>query len=140
MTPDETLFRFLDNLPDATKERTLFLVCWGMGIRDLMEIGRRDYVNQLKELIDDEPSEYRPYKCAQIIGVLELVLQPDDMDLEQFNLRIYEEHGIKEFRDAALRQPLERQHREDALEEFRKLRRDDLSPQALRMWQTLLRG
>jgi len=137
--PDETLFSFLDGLSDDIKEGILFQVCWGMGIRDFLELARRDYINQLRGMLEDEKPKDRPYKCAQIVGVLELVLQPHEMDLEQFNLRIYEETGFRAFRDVALRQPLAQQQCEDALEEFRKLRKDALSPQALHMWQTLLR-
>jgi|SRR5208282_2485118 len=136
--PDEVLLDFLAKLPITIKEAVLFQSCFGMQIFDLMVLGERDYLNELRKLLNDYDDASRAFKCAQLIGVVELVLEPDVTDLEQLNQELYDETGVEEFRDAAMRQPLSKRHYEIARKEFYELRQAALNAQALRMWQNFL--
>jgi hypothetical protein len=89
-------------------------------------------------MIDESGHGSRAYKCAQIIGVVELVLEPDEYDQEKENWELYEETGVEFFRDAAMRQPLVKRHALAAYEEFHKLRQGVLSAQGLRRWRKFL--
>lgn len=137
--PDEVLLDFLAKLPATIKDSVLFGVCFGMQIFDLASLHQGDYIGALRNLLDEYDDASRAYKCAQIIGVVELVLEPDEADLEKLNRELYEETGAKLFCDAAMREPLSRRHSEIAYKEFHELRQAALNAQALRMWQNFLR-
>jgi hypothetical protein len=137
MTPDERLLDFLQRLPATIKETVIFQCCFGMDITDLVTLSKENQIDELREVLD-LPGRSRAYVCAQAIGVLELVLEPDEVNLEKPNQALYQETGVETFRDIALRQPFARRHWQAARKQFRKLRQGDLSPQALRRWQLLL--
>ena len=110
-----------------------------MGINDIVDLGTRDNMELLRELFE-VPNASRAYVCAQLIGLLELVLTPSETDIEKTNQQLYEETGVERFRDIAMRQPLAKRHEETAFVSFQELREGVLSFEALHKWQTLLRA
>lgn len=137
--PNEILLDFLGKLPATIKDSVLFQCCFGMQIFDLTALVGGDYLTELRKLLNEYDDASRAYKCAQLIGVVELVLEPDVTDLEKLNQELYEETGGEAFRNIAMRQPLSKRHSELARKEFQELRQVALSAQALHMWQELLR-
>ncbi|BAV45284.1 Peptidase M23B [Mesorhizobium loti] len=136
--PDERLIEFLDGLPVTIRDGVLFRCCFGLEAGDFAELGTIDNLTILKVFLDEHP-RHRGYRCAQLIGVLEIVLVPPKGN-EELNQKIYEETGHEAFRDAAIRAPLNERHFELARQQFAELRRTSLSPEVLSLWLELYRG
>jgi len=139
-TPGEIIVHFLGQLPVTIKSSVLHQCWFGMGNDDLVSLMQDDIVGELRAMLDKQEGSSAAYACARLIGVLELVLEPNENDLEKLNSELYDETGVEIFRSVAMRWPLNRRHWQAAREEFYKLRQDALSTAALHKWQTLLWG
>lgn len=115
-TPDQIVLDFLDALPATIREQVLFKCCFGVEAADFADLALEDRLAILEKFLRD-PSFSTSYRCAQLIGVVEMVLEPPA---------------------SKARKPMMERHLEAARDRFAVLRQDALSPKALAEWQDLL--
>ncbi len=128
---------FIGGLPDTIRSSVLYQCAFGMDIVDLMVLQDEiETIKALRELLD-VPAPTSIYRTAQLIGVLEYILEPPLDDLEKLNTELFEETGEIGLRDAALLQPLAQRHKEAARKRFIELRQGVLSVRHLRAWRLL---
>jgi hypothetical protein len=116
-TPDTILLAFLDALPATIREPTLFKCCFGAEASGFAELALEDKLTILDQYIH-KPGYSHSYRCAQLIGVIEVILV-----------------GPANPRDDM---PLSERHLAQARETFTALRQGPLSPTALSAWQDQL--
>jgi hypothetical protein len=115
--PDQIVLDFLAGLPATVREPVLFKCCFGVEASGFAELAFDDKLAILEKFLRD-PGSSRSYRCAQLIGVIEVILEPGP--------------------PATAERPLMERHLAAARESFRQLRQDVLSPGALAAWQDLL--
>jgi hypothetical protein len=115
-SPDQVVLDFLDVLPTTIREQVLFKCCFGVEAADFADLALEDRLAILDKFLRD-PGFSTSYRCAQLIGVVEMVLEPPA---------------------SKAKKPLMERHLEAARDRFAELRRDLLSPQALAAWQDQL--
>jgi hypothetical protein len=115
--PDEVLLAFLDALPATVREPVLFKCCFGVEAGGFAELALEDRLTILDQFIH-KPGNSHSYRCAQLIGVIEVILV-----------------GPANPRDDM---PLGERHLTQAREQFMALRLGPLSPKALSEWQDKL--
>jgi hypothetical protein len=114
--PDQIVLEFLDALPATIREPVLFKCCFGVEASGFAELAFDDKVSILEKYLHDARGS-RSYRCAQLIGVLEVVLEPPASTAEM---------------------PLWERHLAAAREAFSELRRTVLAPSVLARWQDAL--
>jgi len=116
-TPDEVLLQFLDALPATIREPVLFKCCFGAEASGFAELALEDKLTILEKFLHDAGSS-TSYRCAQLIGVIEVILEGPANPKDEM--------------------PLSERHLAHARETFIELRRSALSPKALSIWQDRL--
>jgi hypothetical protein len=114
--PDQIVLDFLDTLPATIREQVLFKCCFGLEAANFADLALEDRLAILEEFLHD-PRGSTSYRCAQLIGVVEMVLEPPA---------------------STPKKPLSERHLEAARDRFAELRQDVLSPRALAVWQDRL--
>ena len=74
-SPDQVVLDFLDTLPTTIREQVLFKCCFGVEAADFADLALEDRLTILEKFLRD-PSFSTSYRCAQLIGVVEMVLEP----------------------------------------------------------------
>jgi hypothetical protein len=138
--PVEVLLSFLDRLPLTIKGGVLSAGGVGMGFFGLLELRKGDLLEQIRAHLYEFSDARQAYLTIQLIATLEVELEPSESGAGKWNQEMYEETGLDEFRDAALREPLYWRHRNAAHKEFLSLRKASLSPKILHIWRDFLRA
>jgi hypothetical protein len=114
--PDQIVLEFLDALPATIREPVLFKCCFGVEASGFVEFAIENKITILEKYLHDARGS-RSYRCAQLIGVVEVVLEPPASTAER---------------------PLWERHLAAAREAFSDLRRTVLHPSVLARWQDTL--
>lgn len=115
--PDEVLLTFLDALPATIREPVLFKCCFGLEASGFAELALEDKLSILERFIR-KPGSSHSYRCAQLVGVVEVILV-----------------GPANPKDD---RPLGERHLAQARETFMTLRQGPLSAEELSAWQDRL--
>jgi hypothetical protein len=115
--PDEILLAFLDALPATIREPVLFKCCFGVEASGFAELALEDKLSILEHFLR-RPGSSHSYRCAQLIGVIEVILV-----------------GPANPKDD---RPLGERHLAQARDAFMLLRQGPLGAEALSAWQDRL--
>ena len=115
--PDTVLLAFLDALPATIREPVLFKCCFGVEASGFAELALEDKLTILEQFMR-KPGSSHSYRCAQLVGVIEVILV-----------------GPANPKDD---RPLGERHLAQARETFMALRQGPLSADALSAWQDRL--
>ena len=115
--PDEVLLAFLDALPATIREPVLFKCCFGVEASGFAELALEDKLSIIERFVR-KPGSSHSYRCAQLIGVIEVILV-----------------GPANPRDD---RPLGERHLAQARDTFAALRQGPLGAAALSAWQDRL--
>jgi hypothetical protein len=115
--PDEVLLAFLDGLPATIREPVLFKCCFGVEASGFAELALDDKLTIIERFVR-KPGSSHSYRCAQLIGVIEVILV-----------------GPANPKDD---RPLGDRHLAQARETFTVLRQGPLGAEALSAWQDRL--
>jgi hypothetical protein len=127
-SPDTILLHFIERLPTTIREVVLARCCQAFNRLQLEQ--RQDLFATFRAIVVAHDPEMRAYTCAQMIAVLELVLQHEHAAAHSELAERLERAG-RPAGSLDLRTPLAQKHWQAAREEFFALRRDALAVDAV---------
>ncbi|HEX7079851.1 MAG TPA: hypothetical protein VF329_02420 [Gammaproteobacteria bacterium] len=129
-SPDAVLLRFVERLPTTIRDIVLARCCTAFG--RLQAVPNQDLFATFRAILTAPERENRAYVSAKMAAVLELALHEDSADAHAELARdLYEMTRSPRFENLDLDGPLPQKHWRAAREEFRVLRREFLTVEAL---------